>query len=584
MIAIEYQKIISDLIQKNIEKVAKGIWDLGIDIYSSTKAKEKRTFKEYLEKAITKYSKIKNILYRNEPVYIYDLFVNMDLVFKGKRVNTAKVKDLLGVQQDKLISDQDISKHNHFVLLSGSAGCGKSTIMKHYFLNCLDQEDLIPILVELRHIVSNDFSFINIIYESLTLFDFPLSVELLEKSFKNGKIVFLLDGFDEISPELRSKVAKDISDISDKFTKNYFIISSRPDEHVQYLSKYAVAKVRPLSIEQSNELIKKTKYDEGIKKQFINDLSEKLYDNYKDFASNPLLLLIILMTFEVNAEIPTKRSDFYDEAFSTLYRKHDATKAGYKRILFSGLQYETFKEVLAAFSAISYFKNKISFSTEDIYSYLSNAKKVSNKDFNSDNYLIDLLQAVCVLTQDGLYYTYTHKTFQEYFVAKFIIRLEPSARTRIFEKKAPFNRFETNILITLLHELDEKLTETAFIIPKLRSFKELTNYEQFKKRRVYLNFIQLLDKAIISSPQSFDEFTKFVESICDINGSSFINSIFEIKEEIKEFIEFYEQDGSKFRQQDHDALIAFEKLMLCLKYLENKHKKVEDSIEQILGI
>lgn len=41
-------------------------------------------------------------------------------------------------------------------------------------------------------------------------------------------------------------------------------------------------------------------------------MDEYLYDKYETFASNPLLLTIMLLTFESRVSIPDKLNDFFD--------------------------------------------------------------------------------------------------------------------------------------------------------------------------------------------------------------------------------------------------------------------------------
>ena len=65
--------------------------------------------------------------------------------------------------------------------------------------------------------------------------------------------------------------------------------------------------------------IKKLEFDEVVKDTFYKELDRTLYDKYESFASNPLLLNIMLLTFQKHASIPERLNDFYDEAFVTLF-------------------------------------------------------------------------------------------------------------------------------------------------------------------------------------------------------------------------------------------------------------------------
>lgn len=84
-------------------------------------------------------------------------------------------------------------------------------------------------------------------------------------------------------------------------------------------------------------MIKKIDFDETVKEVFCKELDARLYDSYRSFASNPLLLNIMLLTFQKHAVIPERLNDFYEEAFVTLFNAHDATKDAYVRDIRCGL-------------------------------------------------------------------------------------------------------------------------------------------------------------------------------------------------------------------------------------------------------
>lgn len=108
--------------------------------------------------------------------------------------------------------------------------------------------------------------------------------------------------------------------------------------------------------------------------KFYKELDEYLYDKYKTFASNPLLLTIMLLTFENRASIPDKLNDFFEQAFTTLFHTHDATKGGYKRDIQSKLGYEDFKAVFSYFCFKSFFNSDYKFSENKVLEYIGMAK------------------------------------------------------------------------------------------------------------------------------------------------------------------------------------------------------------------
>ena len=96
-------------------------------------------FKQYAKNAHEKYSKIKTILYRVEPKYIYDFFVTP----------TLRKKEEQFIDADSAVRITDVS---NFVLIQGTGGIGKSTLLKHLFIDELKNHDLIPIFIELKDI------------------------------------------------------------------------------------------------------------------------------------------------------------------------------------------------------------------------------------------------------------------------------------------------------------------------------------------------------------------------------------------------------------------------------------------------
>ena len=125
---------------------------------------------------------------------------------------------------------------------------------------------------------------------------------------------------------------------SDKYYKNSYILTSRPFDDFVKFQRFSVLTCKPLNIKQAISLIKKINpYNKEVKTKFIKDLRSELYDSHYIFASNPLLLNIMFLTYDNYAEIPEKRHVFYDQAYETLSQLHDATKGTYKRAFKSEL-------------------------------------------------------------------------------------------------------------------------------------------------------------------------------------------------------------------------------------------------------
>lgn len=261
---------------------------------------------------------------------------------------------------------------------------------------------------------------------------------------------------------------KKLDSFCDRYSDNYFILSSRPYSDFVEFQRFTIYTLCNLTKPQAISLINKIDFDVKIKEQFVVALENKLYDQHRSFASNPLLLNIMLLTFDNYAEIPEKLHLFYSNAFETLYSKHDATKAGYRRELKSGLSKDAFKRAFSYFCFISYYQGKIEFTEDEIETILQRIKK-KFPSVEISNYLYDLVNAICVLYKEGLEYGFSHRSFQEYFTAIFLKELSDCDMQKMglqLIKKDPDRVMHDNVF-TMLRDMAEQRFEQNILLPLL---------------------------------------------------------------------------------------------------------------------
>lgn len=449
------------ILEKYTDPLLKSISNFCKDEWEKFKVDFDLSFKNYLENSVKKYGKIKTILYRTEPKYIYDFFVCPDLR-KGDnhRINGSSVNNILSL--------------SHFVIIQGTGGIGKSTFLKHLFINEISNKDLIPVFIELKDLnsINEDYDISDFVFQRLYDLGSTLKKEYMEYALRSGCFLFLLDGYDEIFTDKKDLFFRKLDGFCDRYSENYFVISSRPYSEFVEFQRFSVLALESLNKNQALELVEKVDFDEEIKQRFLTALDERLYDKHTSFASNPLLLGIMLLTFDNFAEIPEKLHLFYANAFETLYSKHDATKAGYRRELRCSLSFDFFKKAFSYFCFLTYYQGKIELTYDEVSVVL---KKISPHipPFEPTNFLYDLINSVCVLYKEGLNYKFTHRSFQEYFTAVFLKELSDQNMKKLgteLAKKDPFRlsrdsvfpmlldmteqRFEQNILLPLIIEVE----------------------------------------------------------------------------------------------------------------------------------
>ena len=516
--------------------------------YNEVKIDLEIPFQAYLTNSYEKYSKIKTIIYGIEPKKLYDFF-EIPFLKKGS--------DIIKPTTTKILTD--LSK---FLIIEGSGGIGKSTLMKHLFLSELKLKDYIPIFIELKDFnEEGHLDLEKLLLKKLNQFHNTFQEEYLDYALQSGCFLFLLDGYDELYSENQKEFFKKLNDFCDKYPENHYILSSRPYSESEFIEfqRFTVLKAVSFTKEQAISLITKIEYpDEELKDKFIRDLESGLYDRHKSFASNPLLLNIMLSTYNDYAEIPQKLHLFYYQAFDTMFSKHDATKS-YRRKMLSDLSSDTFKECFAIFCFLTYQKAKTEFTFPEIEEIFKKFPPRIKNVLNIGDFIDDLGNALCVLYREGNRYKFTHRSFQEYFVAYFLnIQTDSKMRDYSF-LLIESGKFSTSAdsVFPMLEDMSTQRFNNNILIPLLNKFEESKSGEE-----------DLFEYYILSFPVK-------IEISLDSGTPSLRLVVYEPHDKLQRFIYYFFKntiDYTYYRTIDDSPLISFcEDNYLVGEIIEPKH-------------
>ena len=300
---------------------------------------------------------------------------------------------------------------------------------------------------------------------------------------ESGNGLFLFDGLDEISQETAVSFQSALDSFINLYTDNQFIISSRPYGNFSAFTRFTVVNLESFSKAQSLELIDKLDFRSDmpeIKSKFRKELDMRLYWSHRGFSDNPLLLTIMLMTFEEFAEVPSKMHIFYQEAYTVLSKKHDANKGGFRRALSTDITTDQFADVLARFCAITYKDEKFEFSWAEMDRYFSDLKcKFPLSSKSTDDFIFDVCSNLCVMYFESNSYSFIHRSFQEYFCARFFARQKDKNLERIgslFEHNKLARRGDQTFQM-LYDMIPEKVTE-FILIPFLQKLIQKCDEEE----------------------------------------------------------------------------------------------------------
>lgn len=468
MDSIDSQQFLTNVATNIVEDSAKNAWGKIKKFFKDLDAKDsiryKTAYEKYLINTEQKVSKIKTIIYRRAPKDLYSFYECIGVRYNGNTINTENINDILRI--------------GNKIIVTGTGGVGKSILFKHLFLNTVAETEYIPVLIELRSFNIYDVKDISIytaIYKCLEDNGFELSEEYFEYSLREGAYIIFFDGYDEVNRDKTEKITSEIKALSEKYGGNKFFVSSRPSEEFIGWNNFCEVETLKLNKQQALNLVKKLEFDEVVKDTFYKELDRTLYDKYESFASNPLLLNIMLLTFQKHASIPERLNDFYDEAFVTLFNVHDATKDSYVRDIRSGLGCEDFKLVFSYICFKSYFNGEFQFSESRLRFYIQQAKEKFNRfNFTVENFQEDLTQSVCMLVKEGGIYRFSHRSFQEYFAAWYTCKLVDDVQAKLLLNWIQeSDSVLSDSYFTMLFDLQSEKVNKIILCPILKEIKKL---------------------------------------------------------------------------------------------------------------
>lgn len=552
---------------------------------------------EYQAEEYKRNSQSKTIIHRTSPKNLSEFYQPLFL----RQANAWRFSFSFDFDEPQFIPTDSISTllnknlKQSFITILGSAGSGKSTLIKYLFTDCIKTNFKIPIKIELRYLNDYDDSLIEYIKDKIFKINkLGENDRIIERLMSSGDFIFFLDGYDEIRSSKKSEIAKNIEELTKLFNKNYYILTSRPYSDIELLPMFHNYTVCELSNDEIIQFIQKQipTTESEVATKMIDAIAFSENTGYRSFLSNPLLLSMFILTFQTHANIPQKMSEFYSQVFDTLYSIHDSiSKLAFERERQSGLIKEQFIEILKLFSFLSFFKEKFFFPSIYIQQELNYVKQKKRIVFDNDKLISDLQVAICILNKEGTEYTFPHRSLQEYFAALYIASLEENNKCQIYQKiltyclEDSFARrasSRTNFH-NILSELDTKIVTRYIIIPFLNDFKNKI------ESLVAYTYIQLIH--LFSNIQVFYDNFDFILNRPEINKASNKNSKWQTVALLQE-IYVSSNVTSLTKQQKQQVQLSiipfltkyYDEVGRIITFLENQLKEDNKADQEIIAL
>ena len=426
--------------------------------YGGNAANVKTFISPHIEAIYNKCSTIKTMLNPEEEV-------NFLSIYSAQRFNIAESR----IDQFDFVDLIKKGKKNY--ILTGTGGSGKSFFTKYLWLSLFnDSAGKIPLYIELRNLNLSEPDLLTYIRTSITTGKSTISEKEFNKKVFNGEFFLILDGFDELSADVSQKVQNQIIHLSNESKDISIFVSSRPEYNFGSWSKFSVVSIESLNKDQCLDLIRLAPFNEQTKTQFAKKVDKELFDKHEEFLSSPLLTCMMLITFSSERDIPGKMHQFYGDAYNALYKRHDRNKeGGFIRQYYSNISEDDFKRLFSFFCFYSYYKEIFDFDYELLFDCINKSSEIAGVEVRVDSFIEDLTKSVCLIIKDGSVYSFSHRSFQEYFAARCLNYI---SRDKVKAFMYAFAARKTDQVLYLAYDMYPDLVRDELLINYKKEFSE----------------------------------------------------------------------------------------------------------------
>lgn len=421
------------------------------------------------------------VLDMSQPIGLNDIYTKVNILERitGRRRKeipelllecTKENFDRVGLSTiaEERVHGLDAVKRYAKLMLLGKPGAGKTTFLKYLSLQCITDDvldKLVPIFVSLKDFAeaANQVSLLEYINQQLA--EYEVTSTQITNLFSWGRVLFLLDGLDEVQEKDTLRTLKEIRQLSDKFNNNQFVITCRIAAKEFTLEHFTEVEVADFDEEQIPTFVAKWfgAKNSDLDKSFLQQIREN--KPIQELASNPLLLTLLCLEFEESGDFPNDRAELYKRATNTLLRKWDAKRGIQRDIVYHQLSVQR-KENLLSYIALTTFEKGDYFlkqrqAEQCIGDYIQNlsiaASDQETLQLDSEAVLksIEAQHGLLVERARGIY-SFSHLTFQEYFTARSIVN---SANPKAIDDPA--------LRVLIWHIFDKRWREVFLLVAEM---------------------------------------------------------------------------------------------------------------------
>ena len=379
------------------------------------------------------------VLGMTKPVPLDELYTSVNIlerIIARRRLTLEQLEDQFSSEDrlfkptEETISGDELLNRFRKVVLLGKPGSGKTTFLKYAVLRAGAgklSKNKVPIFIGLKRYSESGETLKDHIVAEFDVCDFPEADPYVERILRKGKALVLFDGLDEVGKADIARIARELTDFTDKYSTNQYIISCRIAAQEYIFEKFIDVELADFGDEQIIAFIKNWFAPDESK---ANICIDKMVSDISimELGSVPLLLTLLCLVFEETMNFPKNKSELYKEALDILLKKWDAMRSIRRDEIYRNLSTRRKENLFSRLAAKTFEKEQHFFAQrmleDEIRSFAKNLPGEDDETREPDSEAI--LKAI--EAQHGIFveraksiYSFSHLSFHEYFTARDIV-------------------------------------------------------------------------------------------------------------------------------------------------------------------
>jgi predicted NACHT family NTPase len=404
------------------------------------------------------------VLEMSQPIDLDAIYTTVNILEKITGRRRLEIADLLQanasenferfslstVQEKRMPGLEAVEKYPKLMIL-GKPGAGKTTFLKYVALQCVEgnfKSQLVPLFITLKEFAEapGQPSLLDYLIQLFQRYGIAPETKIktglwtgwlsgnatpTEVLLRQGRILMLLDGLDEVREADSRRVLQQIQDFTNQFAKNPFVITCRIAAREYMFERFVEVEVADFDDQQIATFTKQwfqAKEDPIKAETFIRKLKQER--GIRDLAASPILLTLLCLVFGESGSFPANRSELYKEGLDVLLKKWDVKRNIERDQVYQKLSLKRKEDLLSQIALDTFEQGNYFFKQKEVERYISqyicNLPNASSDDealqLDSDAVLksIEAQHGLFIERARGIY-SFSHLTFHEYFAARKIV-------------------------------------------------------------------------------------------------------------------------------------------------------------------